>query len=648
MSDTTTNTRPARFAGGPRAVPKASYLPEVAVAALLLVAPFVVPVLGADPSLLTRMLIWGLFGLGFSILFGFTGLLSLGQSVFYGVGGFTTAYLLINTGINETIVALLLGTLMATAVGLIIGFFTERRKGIYFAMITLAFAEMFYHLDIATLSDYTGGENGLAGVPVPVILGYEISPGLPMYFFVAAFFFIGYVIARRIVRSPVGRILTAIRDNEDRARATGNSAHLYKLCAFTVAAAYGGIAGGLLGIFQNYMPPDAFAFHTSGQLLMQTVIGGAGFLVGPLVGAAFWIYLEEILQHGLGLASTWKLILGVAFVLLVFFFRTGIVGEVMKRVRKSPADEPYEGPEHEESPDPHHPGRIYPLPEGKPITFGGVVLEAQKITRRFGGIVANSDIDFQVREFEVRGVIGPNGAGKSTFFKMLSGELEPSEGKVFFYGDDITETGVTQICQMGMSKSYQINQLFDRLTVRENLLIPSLAESRGRFKLDLLRPLHRVPGLEANVDHTLELVNLMHKADTPVAHLAYGEKRRLEIGLALATNPKILLLDEPLAGMSPAERADTVQLLKELRHERTMVIVEHDMDAVFDLADTITVLVEGQVLVEGSPEDIRNDSRVQEAYLGGVHEDMGNAGRTRQQEPAEPGAAAEPTASTGS
>lgn len=620
---------------GARPRHKSSHLPELLVAIGLLVAPWIFPIVGADASLLTRILIWGLFGLGFSILFGFTGLLSLGQSVFYGVGGFTTAYILINTGLQETVLALAIGTVAAAVVGLIIGYFTERRKGIYFAMITLAFAEMFYHLDIATFGEYTGGENGLAGVPVPILLGYKIEPGVPMYYFVAVFFLVGYILARRVVKSPVGRILTAIRDNEERARATGNSVHLYKLCSFVVAAAFGGVAGGLLGIFQNYMPPDAFAFHTSGQLLMQTVIGGASFLLGPLVGATVWMYLQEMLQHGLGFATTWKLILGLAFVLLVSFMRAGVVGEIAKRFAKNPADDTYEGPDHEENPNPLHPGRVYPLQDGRPTVFGNVVLESQSITKRFGGLEANKDVSVQIREFEVRGVIGPNGAGKSTFFKMLSGEMEPTEGKVFYYGEEITGVGVTAVCQMGMSKSYQINQLFDRLTVRENLLIPSLAEARGRFKLDLLRGLHKVPGLEANVEHTLELVNLMHKADTPVSHLAYGEKRRLEIGLALATNPKILLLDEPLAGMSPAERADTVQLLKELRHERTMVIVEHDMDAVFDLADKITVLVEGQLLLEGSPDEIRGDPRVQEAYLGGVHEDMGNAGRTRKNEQAE-------------
>ncbi len=584
---------------------------ELGLAAGLIVAPFVLPFIAADVPMLSRILVWGLFGLGFAILFGFTGLLSLGQAVFFGTGGFVTAWLMTAQGV-PALPALLAGTVVATLVGIVIGYFTERRRGIYFAMITLAFGEMFAHLDLTTFAAFTGGENGLPGVPPPAVLGWHADTALGMYGFIAGFFFVGYVIARRIIASPVGRILTAIRDNEQRALATGNAVHLYKLCSFTIAAAYAGLAGGLLGIFQNYMPPDAFAFETSGQLLIQTVIGGAATLLGPLVGGAVWIYLRETLQHSLGLDTSWRLILGFVFVLLVSFLRQGIVGEIIRLVRRPP---PVLDVDHDESPVPRE-----TLPDYPAAVHGPVILETRGLTKRFGGLVANENVNFQVNEFEVRGLIGPNGAGKSTFFRMLAGEMKPSAGAVLFRGQDITNAGVCNICQQGMAKSYQINQLFDRLTVRENLLIPTLAERRGRFRLDLLRRLGSVSRVEEGVEDTMRLVNLTHRADTPVYQLAYGEKRRLEIGLVLATNPKILLLDEPLAGMSPSERASTVQLLYRLREGRTMVIVEHDMDALFFLADRITVLVEGRILVEGPPEDVRVDPAVQEAYLGGVDE----------------------------
>jgi len=178
---------------------------------------------------------------------------------------------------------------------------------------------------------------------------------------------------------------------------------------------------------------------------------------------------------------------------------------------------------------------------------------------------------------------------------------------------------VTDVCQLGLTKSYQINQLFSRLTVRENLTIAALSELRGKFKLDLFKSVSSIPGLDEQVEHTLELVGLTARTNTPVSDLAYGEKRRLEIGLALASSPSLLLLDEPLAGMSPRERVETVELLKSIAKGRTMVVIDHDIDSLFELAERITVLQEGRVLVEGTPDEIKRNAAVQEAYLGGVN-----------------------------
>jgi branched-chain amino acid transport system permease protein len=305
------------------------------------------------------------------------------------------------------------------------------------------------------------------------------------------------------------------------------------------------------------------------------------------------------------------------FVLLVSLLRRGIIGEAIELYRRRHRHSTTEV-------EPRLPsaatGHGLPAREGEAAAHSdGPILEARGLSKHYGGIAANSDIDFSVEVGELRGVIGPNGAGKSTFFKMLTGEVEPSAGHIFFRGQEITGKDVTHVSQLGISKSYQINQLFAKLTVRQNLLIPALAECRGLFRLDLLRNIERVPGLRADVDETLALLDLTARADVPVSGLAYGEKRRLEIGLALATAPSVLLLDEPLAGMSPQERADTIALLRNIRRGRTLVLVEHDMDAVFDLADRITVFHEGRVLADGTPREIQDNSFVQEAYLGGVH-----------------------------
>jgi branched-chain amino acid transport system permease protein len=599
-------------------------LVEVVTAVALLLAPFVLPYLGFSPSTINRILIWGLFGLGFDLLFGYTGLLSFGQSAFYGTGGMFAAYLTTVAGFPSVMASIVLGAAVAGVIGYLVGLIALRRTGIYFAMITVAISEVFFFVEFNPLSAFTGGENGLPGVPQPRFdLGFTVlsfDSDWTMYAFLAFWYFVGLVIALRIVRSPVGAILAAIRDNPLRAAALGHDIHGYKLTAFVVAAIYAGFAGGLLGVMQGFMPPEAFMFDTSGQLVMQTAIGGAGTLYGPLVGATVWLYLSDFFQSTLHLGATWKLVLGIVFVLLVCFLRRGIVGAIVDLAALVPQRAAVEQPSPAAAVPIMHPaGGAMSARRGPTNRGSGPILQATDLSKRYGGVQANSDIDFSVDHGEVRGIIGPNGAGKSTFFKMLTCEVAPTSGRIVFEGQDITGKSVTDVCQLGLTKSYQINQLFNRLTVRQNLTIAALGEIRGKFKLDLFRTPARVPGLAAQVADTLNLVNLGERADVAVAELAYGEKRRLEIGLALATSPSLLLLDEPLAGMSPRERVETVALLKSIARGRTMIVIDHDMDALFELAERVTVLQEGRVLVEGTPSEIKGNSKVQEAYLGGVH-----------------------------
>src|SRR5215470_746861 len=250
------------------------FLVELLTAAGLIAAPFVLPYLGFTPTTINRILVWGLFGIGFDILFGFTGLLSFGQSAFFGTGGMVAAYLLTVMNFPHVITALVTGMVVAAGVGYLVGLVALRRTGIYFAMITVAIAEVFFFVEFNPLADFTGGENGLPGVPTPS-------------------FNLGF---------------TTLQFD--------NGWSLYQFIAFVIAAAYAGFAGGLLGVLQAFMPPDAFTFDTSGQLVMQTAIGGRGTLFGPLVGAAVWLSLQDFLQSALD----------IVFVMLVCFLRGGIVG----------------------------------------------------------------------------------------------------------------------------------------------------------------------------------------------------------------------------------------------------------------------------------------------------------------------------------
>ncbi|HEX8739503.1 MAG TPA: branched-chain amino acid ABC transporter ATP-binding protein/permease [Casimicrobiaceae bacterium] len=611
---------------------------EIIAAVALIVAPFVLPYLGFAPTTIDRILVMALVGIGFDLLFGYTGLLSFGQSAFFGTGGMVAAWLLTQTSFNHTTVAVIVGTIVAGIVGCLVGLVALRRTGIYFAMITVAIAEVFFFVEFNPLSKFTGGENGLPGVPPPSLnLGFTsftFDGNLSMYAFFAFWYFVGLVIALRIVRSPVGLLLRAIRDNPLRAQALGHNIHRYKLAVFVIGAMYAGFGGGLLGLMQGFMPPDAFMFDTSGQIVIMTAIGGAGTLIGPLLGATVWLYLADFFQVTLKLGATWKLVLGVVFVLLVVFLRRGLVGGIVDLYHlagggRKKAQRPTEtGAAAVAASAPPAPARTSAATASNPARSNPAgsnaepILQATGLSKHYGGVIANSDIDFHVHAGELRGIIGPNGAGKSTFFKMLTCEVPPTSGKIVFEGRDITEMGVTDACHLGLTKSYQINQLFERLTVRQNLSIAALGEIRGTFKLDLFRSVQKVPGLDARVHSTAALVHLTERLDTPVSELAYGEKRRLEIGLALATSPSLLLLDEPLAGMSPQERVETVALLKSIATGRTMIVIDHDMDALFNLVERVTVLQEGRVLVEGTPNEIKSNAAVQEAYLGGVHEGL--------------------------
>lgn len=606
---------------GSRIIRGRALVPEAALAAALVVLPAVAPVIGIGYDLLARILIWGLIGIGFDLLFGFTGLLSFGQSAFFGSGGFVTAYLLTSATIGSVWLALAIGTLFAAVLGLIIGFFALRRVGIYFAMITIAFAELAYFAENSPLAHWTGGENGIPGVPAPT-LGFgraaiAISGGRAMYVLIAVIFLLGFVLARRIVHSPVGAVLLAIRENTARTVALGHDVRRYKLAIFVIAAAYGGLAGGLLGVFQGYMPPESFALGTSGEIVVQTVIGGVGTLLGPAFGAAIWLTLRQVLQSIPGLANFWLLILGAVFVLLVTLFREGVVGALRKIPgvrRRRPAPLPAAR-------------QMQPAPGGFTGQFvltapapppAALALETRRLTKRFGGLVAVNEVSLAIPTGALHAVIGPNGAGKTTLFKMLAAELAPTAGQVLLHGRDITGIDVTRACQAGISKSYQINQLFPKLTVRQNLRIAALARSRGAFCLDLLRDAASLGAVEEQVEQIMRGIGLDHRAEMPVGALAYGEKRRVEIGLALTSGPSVLLLDEPLAGMSPEERAETKALIRSMRAGRTLVIVEHDMDAVFELADRITVLANGHLLEEGTAAEIQGSAEVQAAYLGGV------------------------------
>lgn len=602
------------------------WLPEIIVALLLAILPFGFVAVFSSTNLLSRILLWGLFGIGFDLLFGYTGLLSFGQAAFYGAGGFVTAYLLTTHILTNAWLGILAGVVAAVLFSMLVGYLALRRVGLYFAMITLAFLQLSHFVELSPLAHWTGGENGLPGVPPPTVhfgsFVVSFGGGWYIYGLIATMFFCGYVLARFIVRSPVGAVLTAIRQNADRTAALGHSVPGYKLSVFALAAAYAGLAGAMLGIFQSYMPPGSLSINTTGQLVFQTVIGGVGTLLGPTVGAAVWLLLRNLLQQIPGVGSLWLFILGAIFVLLVTLLRKGLYGTLVARyqARLSPPEgiaAPWAGARAPSVARPH--GGI--APPAPPSAAGAVAtpaLEARSVSKHFGGLRAVSDVSFCIPAGEIYAVIGPNGAGKTTFLRLLSGEMAPSGGHILLRGHDITGHSVTAINRAGIAKSYQINQLFSDLTARQNLRIAALARHRGALRFDIFRAADSIPEVEDIVAALIDELDLTEAADLPVQTLAYGEKRRIELGLALATLPSVLLLDEPLAGLSPNERQEVIRLIRRLAEGRTILLVEHDMDAVFALATRIMVMNLGRPLAEGTPAEIRRHPEVRRAYLGSL------------------------------
>jgi branched-chain amino acid transport system permease protein len=298
------------------------------LAIFLALFPIVLGHIGGGIALASRILVLALFGLGLDLIFGFTGLLSFGQAAFYGLGGFVAGYLLLHGIVHSTLLALAIGTAVAALVGAVIGALSLRQVGVYFAMLTLAFSEIFYFLDVSALRNFTGGENGLPGIPRAEAFGFHFASNYQAYTFIAIVYFLAFALMWLIVRSSFGHVLRAILENPERAAAAGHDVFRYKLVSFIIGAAYAGLAGGLLGLFQGYLPPDMFTIDTSGQIIVIEIIGGPGTLIGPLFGSIVWIYFSQVLQNFSAIAGLWRLFLGIIFVLLITGFRRGIAGGI--------------------------------------------------------------------------------------------------------------------------------------------------------------------------------------------------------------------------------------------------------------------------------------------------------------------------------
>ena len=565
---------------------------------------------------------FGLLCISLNILVGTTGLITFGHALFMGIGGYMIAIPFRDHGINPLYLFALTpvaGALCAFLVGLVV----LRGKAIYFSLLTLGFAQLFWAVWHGWQS-FTGGTNGISGVFVPGSLNSALYPD-NIYWFVFGCTIFTTGIVYVVTRSPLGDAFRAIRDNPRRAEFTGLSVRRYELLAFVIAGAIGAIAGGLSLLSATNLTSDNINWNRSTIALIATLIGGTRYFLGPLVGALFYTYLFDTVAQTSGtLGTLWQALLGVIVLGVALAFPGGIVGlvhtllaygvGVVRRLRGAALHEP----------DRPHTAAVMEavhLPAaGEAVVSSGIaadapiVLEVTGLTKRFGGLVAVNDASLTVRKGSIHAIIGPNGAGKSTFFNLVTGLYKPDAGTVMLDGVDVTGRPAWKLIKRGMGRSFQQTNLFWTLSSEVNLTVAGSAVQDSTYKPFGAHPKE----IKERTADLLSRMGLAALAKLPAAQLSHGDQRSLEIATALAVNSTILMLDEPTAGLSPPETRVAVALIQKIARERglTVVFVEHDMEVVFAIADRITVLHRGSVLAEGTPEEIRRDPKVREAYLG--------------------------------
>ncbi len=592
-----------------------SGLKKIVLIALLWVAGAFLPFFYREPFILhvfNLIFVGVVLALSWAIL-ARTGYVTFAHNAFLGIGAYTSVYLVMQTKV-PFLVGLASAGALAGIFALVLGAIILRLKGIFFVLSTFCFAQIMMRVFRMAVS-ITGGANGIRDIPppeIPLIGAVKSHEAFYVLFYFYATLVVLFTV--RLYRSNVGREFQAIGEDLFTAESIGIYTTRQKVIAFVISSVIVGLTGSLHAHYTGFISDTTFEMVKSIEGVIYNVVGGMGSIVGAILGTAVMVPLPEFLR---GFVAYQIALYGLILVLILKFFPLGIWG-TLKWVIQRFFPEKKEGL--------LAPLRLSPeLAQGFSTDFWGMdcdpgeaIIECRSVSRNFGGLAALTGVSFSVAKGEIFGIVGPNGAGKSTLFNVMTGIFVPTKGEVIFSGRSIGGLRPSKINRLGISRVFQATVLFSEATVRENVtraLVARAGFSGIRDLLMLEKKKHEA--IDSQARTILRLCGLDSGSEEAAKNLPYGFQRLLGLAMALAAKPKLLLLDEPVAGMSAEERETIAAILLKLREKGiTMIVVEHNIDFIMQLCSRIMVLNYGEKIAQGNAEEIRTNSKVIEAFFG--------------------------------